>query len=733
MKNFVLIVLSLCLAYNLNFAQSDSYFRVEKIGSEKAYSMMGVGTVTIVLPRGSNQVLSATQTLPFPWKFFGQDVSTYKVSDNGYITFDATATTSDQNNVALPNVNAPKNAIFAFWDDLELKQHPNSASYWTDVRTFTYGTTPNRVHVIAWYLVSQAGIAANTSFAYFALRINESGDFDIVYNYCTSAFQTTTKATIGLQNADGTSAVMVNGSPDLGFPNYLGNVNSSNATDKIYIFKYGLQKNYDVQVVTADIDNPLIKNTPISVKATLQNWGKNAITNATFNYSVDGGQTNSNDIQSINIPANGGTLQVSHSVTYNPTEAGKFVDFKVWISKVNGQDDENPTNDTANTSVFVINGTTAPKKVLLEEGSGGWCGFCPDGHLVMRNLLKAQPNIVGVVLHNADSMNTPEGDVINSTFATGYPYGMVDRVKFADKSDVGLSRSDWSSKAVSQLNAKSPFSLEIDKTYNPDTRKIDITVNAKSVDYANGDIRLNVYVVEDKVRGSDKNSFYTQHSYYSHERSQPAGGTSHELYNEPEYFKGYFHNHCVRAILTGNWGEEGVIPAIVTPDQTYTKTFSYTIPPVINVGYSTPGINTKFQSTDPGAGRNKPEDTYIVVFLSYFNTDIEKCSSINVLEIPVIGTTSVNEETKTDNMVCSINPSPASGLTSVAFTVTERTNAEINIYNSVGKLVQKLSSAEFMVGTHYLFFDASLFANGTYFVNIKTANGTLTKSFSINK
>lgn len=58
-------------------------------------------------------------------------------------------------------------------------------------------------------------------------------------------------------------------------------------------------------------------------------------------------------------------------------------------------------------------GITAPssftKKVLLEEFTGAWCGWCVDGHLRVEQMMAATPNrIIPVMVHSGDGMEPAE-------------------------------------------------------------------------------------------------------------------------------------------------------------------------------------------------------------------------------------------------------------------------------------------------------------------------------------
>ena len=55
-------------------------------------------------------------TLPFPFRYYGQEYTTAFVSTNGHVNFLALSTSLA--NVSLPATGTPNAAIYGFWDDL---------------------------------------------------------------------------------------------------------------------------------------------------------------------------------------------------------------------------------------------------------------------------------------------------------------------------------------------------------------------------------------------------------------------------------------------------------------------------------------------------------------------------------------------------------------------------------------------------------------------------------------
>lgn len=57
--------------------------------------------------------------------------------------------------------------------------------------------------------------------------------------------------------------------------------------------------------------------------------------------------------------------------------------------------------------IHVINASAqAPvKRVLLEQYTGAWCGWCVDGSVVVEELLELYPDqMIGVKIHQGDGM-----------------------------------------------------------------------------------------------------------------------------------------------------------------------------------------------------------------------------------------------------------------------------------------------------------------------------------------
>ena len=92
------------------------------------------------------------------------------------------------------------------------------------------------------------------------------------------------------------------------------------------------------------------------------------------------------------------------------------------------------------------------QKVLIEEFTGAWCGYCPDGAKVVEETMMQFPGLVyGAAIHEGDPMEIPLYTQLDNKFnVTGFPTGMVNRT--AQGGSVPISRGSWKNVAQQGLN-----------------------------------------------------------------------------------------------------------------------------------------------------------------------------------------------------------------------------------------------------------------------------------------
>lgn len=702
MKKFVFIALLLAI---IN-VHAQNYYYLTKTGTTSEYVFNNLGTYYWQGNLTGYPDTLISRTLPFSWTFYGQTVTTYKISDNGYITFDNNETQSNPDNEAIPSANAPKNAIFALWDAL-VNCDPNGPSDYTNlIHTWTYGTAPDRVHVIHWFrMFHEPYTNQNVSQFCFGLRIFESGSkkFDIVldYNYLPSGGTVVpTTATIGCQNADASLGVMIPGSPNYAFPN----ISSANTDDVVFEFYEGVQPDYDLALNSITINDMANFNQENAIGGLVRNMGKQSITSFEINYHVDGNTFT----KTYNVTINPGGEYQFKADPYLPTSgSGQYHEIVVWIGKLNGsQNDENNSNDTIRKSVFVNLGISAIKRTLIEEFTTVPCGFCPDGHLKLEEILNNYPNVIGVCHHagfGTDAMTISQHSTYATDFADGAPTAAIDRHRFeGDAGNIAISRNIWESSALSMLNVPAPCRVQSYGSFDKSSGALNATVQVEFVDYAlPGDLRITVFLVEDHVsEGTGTN--WDQHSYYYNTVGHPFYQKG--IYNGSyAVLPKYDHRHVSRAVISPVWGTSGVISSNPQPGELKTKNYSYTFP----------------------SNWNK-DSVYLVAFVSYYNTDKNKRDVLNsfitrVVDMPA---QAVGIEQISSDFSFSIFPNPVKNMAVVKFSIPENTEVSYEIYNLMGKKIGGDKGFRFAAGINELFVNTSELAIGTYILKINAGGNT---------
>lgn len=223
------------------------------------------------------------------------------------------------------------------------------------------------------------------------------------------------------------------------------------------------------------------------------------------------------------------------------------------FSSCNKEDkDDGPSNTT------IVSKTPAPRNVVLEEFTGINCQFCPDGAVKAKAIYDANPGrVVLIAVHAAGSYSIPSsgqpdfrtqwGDgIVGLGQPSGYPNGMVNRELYTG-TKLSMGRGSWASAADVILNdGNSPVNIGMKSTWNSNSRELTIDVELFYT-ATTGPQLLNIVFLESKVLG-----------YQSGAANSP----------------NYEHNHILRDMITGQWGEE---ITSTNKDDSFKKTYTYIV------------------------------------------------------------------------------------------------------------------------------------------------------------
>jgi photosystem II stability/assembly factor-like uncharacterized protein len=136
-------------------------------------------------------------TTPLPWAFpfYGTDQTSINIVTNGFANFGTTSTAFS--NTGLPTTAAPNNALYPYWDDLDL-QASGTVYYRHDAA--------NGRFIIQWNNVPHYALGTPTEFDTLTFQIILRPSGDILYQYLRKATAEST-ATVGIENSVGTIAL----------------------------------------------------------------------------------------------------------------------------------------------------------------------------------------------------------------------------------------------------------------------------------------------------------------------------------------------------------------------------------------------------------------------------------------------------------------------------------------------------------------------------------------------
>lgn len=307
---------------------------------------------------------------------------------------------------------------------------------------------------------------------------------------------------------------------------------------------------------------------------TIVNHGAKGIQSIDVEYSVNG-NNGTQHIATTVIPFFG----KKNTVTLNVpaiAERGNYT-LTAKVAKVNGVANED-ANSSATTDLIVLN--TVPKhRVLLEEYTGFWCGYCPRGYVALEKLAELYPDdYVLVSYHNGDELEILDSSKFPSA-VEGFPDAWMERSVELD-AYYGSGNNEFG--IVNDLEEQSKEFGIADIKVTPTLNATGTTVSVKTevtfpFDVENGKYALEYILVHDGL--SDKS--WGQSNYYSDgAQGYPKFMDDFTLTSEGTVFGLTFNDVAVKTSTIG--GIRNSIPATVQADAPVAHNYSFQLSAVKN-------------------------------------------------------------------------------------------------------------------------------------------------------
>lgn len=438
----------------------------------------------------------------------------------------------------------------------------------------------------------------------------------------------------------------------------------------------------DAEMTSLNINPYVVGPGSATIAGTITNLGTSTITSVSIDWN-DG--TSHPQTFSVSIAplatynfTHGTTLSVAAGTNYN-------VDVTATVTS-----DANSSNNTLSTTIYGL--TFQPTvKVVGEEGTGTWCGWCPRGAVFMDQMANDYPTSwIGVAVHNGDPMTVTAYDAAIGNLISGYPSGVVDRIM------IDIDPSQFPAAYADRILVARPAGVTVTNGWNSSTRALTVNVTANYAATLTGiNWRLAAIVVEDDVTGTA--SGYNQTNYYAGGSNGVMGGF--ESLPDPVPAAQMVYNHVGRSLLGGFSGQSGSIPTSVTAGGSNSYTFNYTVP----------------------AAYDETQIKLVGLIIDQTTGEI-----INANEVEMaLGVTEQN-----DVFAFGVYPNPANDIASIKLNIKEEGEVSIDIYNIAGTLINSNNYGS-MSGTQNFILDASKYEAGVYFVNVTVNGSVLSKKMII--
>ena len=331
---------------------------------------------------------------------------------------------------------------------------------------------------------------------------------------------------------------------------------------------------------------------------------------------------------------------------------------------------------------------------IVEEFTGAWCGYCPDGALILEDIVDANPEkAIAVGVHSGDAMEFPDGQTVASFYTSSYPSAAINRKGAA------LGRNQWVNEVNATLQGACAVGVSLDSvTWNSSTREITAIVRGSFTGPVAGDIRVGFMITEDNVTGTGAG--YNQANYFN----TTAG---HHYQGAGDPIVGYVHRHVLRDYVGGPWGAAGIIASPANFGTAFSHSITYTLPATID--------------------ENEVE---LVAFVSnHAGSNPGERRIINGDKSPLIPlVTGIGDVLSAEDNFLQIGPNPVVQSTAISFAVKETGNIRLQVADLNGRVVRVIAEGHTVKGIHTQNWagtdnSGQVLANGTYLLSLISESG----------
>ena len=288
-----------------------------------------------------------------------------------------------------------------------------------------------------------------------------------------------------------------------------------------------------------------------------------------------------------------------------------------------------------------VSTTPENRNVVLEEFTGIYCQFCPDGHLIAQNLHNADPNDVFLInIHTGGyaNPNGPSDPDFNSLYGSaiagnsgliGYPAGTVNRdiISYSlspqgNPGTTALSRGDWATEVDTVLSQASYVNVGAQASYDMVTGILTVNTETYYTQTTTNINVLHVAVVQNNTPGPQTGAL-------SYNPGAIITGPWNPTYN---------HQHMLRHLMDG---ANGLEYNVTTAGTFVPNTHTWQMPANLSSGQSTTGFFPDLDPTNmdivayiaegPGAIITGVQAEVLCIFPNAYDANVTNSTSEDVI------------------------------------------------------------------------------------------------------
>lgn len=451
-----------------------------------------------------------------------------------------------------------------------------------------------------------------------------------------------------------------------------------------YTFTQSPIQKVDASITPIILKDRFLVGKSSAVSAQIRNVGTDLINSVELEYSY-GTTTKTQILNNLNLKS---LTNTAFTLNDNFVAQVGLDKVSINIKKVNGEDDNNTSNNLREKSVEVIV-PAEDKKILAEQATGTWCQWCPRGHVLMELMEKEYNDyFVGIAVHGSGNDPMRMNAYVEKLKIEGYPSVVVDRNTIIDPLELENAFFDYITLPVAaKIDTRVQWS-NIPRTLNI-TPKAIFKSGAKT-----GSYKMVVILAENNIKGTT--NAYNQVNAYGSGQAGPMGGFE-KLPTVVPYSK-MTYKHVARNLLNGFDGQSKSFATINEGDIFEGSKVTYEVPASYNL--------------------NELEIITCIVDPS------GKVSNASM--IPAANFILDAQEVDNHPYFIGISPNPANSFAYIDLNIAQTADVLVKILDINGRMVAFQDFGK-MNGAQKIALDVSNYPNGQYIVQIQLNNEILSR------